>query len=605
MAFRVAVIGDSAMWGQGLLREQTFAHRAATALAERAGEPLEILPGRGEEPLRGEARSGATLTETVPRLILHETADGDLIGGLADAQRVRNDFVDAYPYLFGSDEERSRFRQGLDERPAARLYGENPASFPTVADQIRHLGENGGADVDLVLLDGGVNDVDFEGVLNSQEGPDLATVLAVVERVFTTDLDATLHRARRAFPNAVIVVTGYFAGLSRESDRGAIKKLFEHMSGKPEWQLQVNSTYQSFPLPFWVASPALGAILQLLTTDVDALITESVRRTVLASAHAAHHIHRTVAEFTSAAPGVVFAHPAFRPEHAAFAPESLVFEGYDVDADAGPTAIRDPQTQRRADSVPGRRLLDHYRLIGALATQIDLGFDDFHDDLARSVREVVEARRISGSMRRAGDRYLDNRSEGRARDLIAPAARELARIERALMASFLHPNEQGAQRYSAHVVTASDRRTRFALRSALAPDPDRGVSLGSVLRRLGSGSSIRRLAAVARPDCLAVVASGVRNPSIVPGRLRFSFGDGIETEVPVVKDVTDELLAPVECVDRRMVDLTTLVVTRIATLGDPPDLASVVVFVNGRRMWSFDRADALVDGDRLTFTLVR
>src|SRR6266496_4123911 len=65
MTLRVAVIGDSAMWGQGLKPEHQFARIAAQRIADDLGEQLEILLGAGDEPGRGYARSGAKIGSDV------------------------------------------------------------------------------------------------------------------------------------------------------------------------------------------------------------------------------------------------------------------------------------------------------------------------------------------------------------------------------------------------------------------------------------------------------------------------------------------------------------------------------------------------------------
>ena len=132
-------------------------------------------------------------------------------------------FIDTFPALFRSEQERLDFQFGEDEGPGARLYGEHPATFPTVMDGVKALSAQNGATVEIVLLDGGINDLDFEEVLNP-EGPGLRKIEAEIKAIFDDSLRQCLVETRRGFPNAVIIVVGYFSALSARSSRSASRR---------------------------------------------------------------------------------------------------------------------------------------------------------------------------------------------------------------------------------------------------------------------------------------------------------------------------------------------------------------------------------------------
>jgi hypothetical protein len=97
--------------------------------------------------------------------------------------------------------------------------GEIPDTFPTILQQVANF--TGAPDsVDLILLDGGINDVNVRYVLD----PTVPTShVAAIARAHCGDgmrrlLEAVLDRFGRANPDLVVIVTGYFQILSEASD---------------------------------------------------------------------------------------------------------------------------------------------------------------------------------------------------------------------------------------------------------------------------------------------------------------------------------------------------------------------------------------------------
>src|SRR5262249_51620105 len=141
MTLRVAVVGDSVMWGQGLKPEHQFARIAAQRVANDLGEQLEILPGAGAEPERGYARSGAKIgSDAVPDQKPVLLPGGDTYAALAGD---RADFALTFREYFLTDQAMINFLTRTDaDRPAAALFGDIPATFPTVFGQVRLLVED-------------------------------------------------------------------------------------------------------------------------------------------------------------------------------------------------------------------------------------------------------------------------------------------------------------------------------------------------------------------------------------------------------------------------------------------------------------------------------
>ena len=244
MSTKVAVFGDSAMWGQGLLAEHQFARLAIQSIVG-PNEPIEILPGLGEDPGRGFPRSGAKITAKVEdgndeKILLPE-------GGLTSSPPGdRANFARTFRSLFANDAQLRSFLAGASgEGVAASLFGENPATFPTVTAQVVLAG-GPQPDVDYVVVNGGINDVDFEKVLDP-EAASQAEVSRAIDRAFGRALADLLTAVRRQFPQATVIVPGYFPVISGASDRHGLRTLFEDMSREPEFLISLNNFGSSLP----------------------------------------------------------------------------------------------------------------------------------------------------------------------------------------------------------------------------------------------------------------------------------------------------------------------------------------------------------------------
>src|SRR6266481_4913399 len=162
--FRMVTIGDSIPWGQGLLEDEKYDAmvKAALAPSHPGGMSLERF-----------AHSGA------------------VIGA------------------FGAT--------GVPQT------GEVPGSRPTIIEQCDTLATPD--TIDLVLLDGGINDVGVATILNP-----LALIPSLTSRITRACHDGMLVLLKRlaakcSKPSCRILVTGYYPIVSDKSDPVGVKKL--------------------------------------------------------------------------------------------------------------------------------------------------------------------------------------------------------------------------------------------------------------------------------------------------------------------------------------------------------------------------------------------
>lgn len=253
--FNMICLGDSVMWGQGLRESTKFTSQVQGWLKSKLlGRPVNRFVY---------ARSGATIT-TDPEF------------------------------------DESRIEDWMNNR----ALGEVPCSWPYVNRQVEvardHLAtQQVSADaVDLVLLDGGINDMRVTTLLKEFNSTDLVREKSA-EFCNVQMLDL-LTRVRNAFQNAKIVVTGYFPIVSEQSDLGFISALI------------------SFPVPAPIAialtADARSRLARLSTAWYDASNTD------LAAAVASFN-----SKLGSTKSPAAFARIPWGPEHCYAAPNSRLW----------------------------------------------------------------------------------------------------------------------------------------------------------------------------------------------------------------------------------------------------------------------------------------
>jgi glycerophosphoryl diester phosphodiesterase len=177
----ILVLGDSVMWGQGLEEGQKF-YNLTRAWLER------VLPGRRVNVPKVKAHSGATI---------------------------------------------------LDKGEDGECYGEVNYSSPTINEQLdKAVAEYTGASVDLnsidlVLVNGGINDLGaFTIVQPLFPAP---RIRAGAQQYCYVGMKALLGRVVRTFPNATVVVTGYFPLITMQTPPDMLLELILLAFGDNEY----------------------------------------------------------------------------------------------------------------------------------------------------------------------------------------------------------------------------------------------------------------------------------------------------------------------------------------------------------------------------------
>lgn len=241
---RIASLGDSVPWGQGLAEQDKYNRLVTAALT--ANHPGTALVSR--------AHSGA------------------VIGALP---------------VTGNAEP-----------------GEVPAPAPTILQQCDQFDAQPDQ-IDIVLLDGGINDVDIRIILNPVIP--LPLLSARIDEVCHFDMLTLLQHVTKVFskPAAAILVTGYYPILSSQS-RPPLIPPFLGLHG--------------------VRPPLFGAIDSILTEPV-------VKRCALFYTESTAALKAAVAECGDHRVGYV--DPQFGDENAVFAPNAWLW-GLNPDVDASP-----------------------------------------------------------------------------------------------------------------------------------------------------------------------------------------------------------------------------------------------------------------------------
>jgi hypothetical protein len=387
----VAAFGDSLMWGQGLSRGGQYSAVIANALPG-------IFRTRRAVMRADESRSGAQIRARADQ---------------------RTTFVDRFPAYFANQWSIWAFLQGRDEQPATALYGEVPAPFPTVLGQVDLVSDALGATIDVALVDGGLNDINPEDIVN----PEVSSH-EYVERwdgqlrsVGHDDVLELLGRVRLKCPNALILYFGSFAPMSYRSDTGEIRAFFK-------WELDD-------PIG-WYLNEAFGC------EDVNAAILEAVTRAVWLQGRWQYWTRQAVVDANSqdavrGGPGVLFVPSGFTPDNSGFGPKPFLWQHYHPLPATDPAAATREQKCPRADHLAEMETI--YTL--ALAPPSDNQIQKLHDaiDGPTSLRAAMRA-------------YI---AQHNLADLVAMDLSlydEILRIRHTLIASVGHPNGHGAASYA-------------------------------------------------------------------------------------------------------------------------------------------------------------
>ena len=343
----MVALGDSIMWGQGLADSQKFQTKVANWIQA-------THPDRRQVQRWNFAHSGATIGG-LGGLDAHHIGGqmtAAVFGRVASANRGR-DYADM------PDFEPRRLRDSTwtgpvstpattssgrpsEPREGDTIGGEIPRSYPSAWRQLdlaletlrtgrdprtakgQQLQPVDPAEVDLVLLDGGANDVDFLGTIVNL-GRNGSQTYDYVRGVVEPRMKAYLPKVLEAFPNATIVLTTYYQGISNLSSLALLTPLAA------------------------IVSAALGGPLipALAMSQVPGLIERNgaMERGIVDAYRAA----------VAAAPPnrVHIVSPGFGPQNGYGAPQSFLFHLEDVDP-------VEPERIRECDALLGKWFNDTF-----------------------------------------------------------------------------------------------------------------------------------------------------------------------------------------------------------------------------------------------------
>ena len=243
MPVRMVVLGDSVPWGQGLLPEQKLHDQVRRHLGIAAEDCLML------------AHSGATIDATF-------------------------------------------------DSPDLPVPGEVPKFYPTVTEQCQAAAA-AAATAEVVLVNGGINDVDIGFILNPFT--DRRSLVNKTHKYCHVALAKLLRQVLVTFPGATIVVTGYYPVLSDLS----------HAPHFPDFLLTMGAP----------VAPALR-LLELRFDAASAfrlLFAKVVANCRIFAEESTLSIQEAVAEADGGAGRIGFARVPFAPENSALAPSAWLF----------------------------------------------------------------------------------------------------------------------------------------------------------------------------------------------------------------------------------------------------------------------------------------
>lgn len=290
---RVVAVGDSVMWGQGLDTHSKFAE----IFAQRLGTSVEM-----------HAHSGAVINPV----------------GLSDLTSV------------------------TDEIRAPDVRGEIPAGLPTIEQQLKRIEDP--RTVDWLLMTGGANDFGFLSNLAVPLGNPLKRIHKNSVDAIGKKVPGLIKLARQTCPNAVIIFTGYYLGVSDLTETDKLVDLITlAVDSAPATILR---SIESAATASQYHDPA-GS---LAARGVSFAVQKAIQNQIILNNYFWSHrqlivlreaVRRAQRNPGLRGPGILFVHPGFGREHALGA-KGFNSHIYSVLNEHHP----DPLMSRRAEQCP-------------------------------------------------------------------------------------------------------------------------------------------------------------------------------------------------------------------------------------------------------------
>ncbi|HEX8369898.1 MAG TPA: SGNH/GDSL hydrolase family protein [Pyrinomonadaceae bacterium] len=184
---QMLVLGDSVMWGQGLLEKDKFWFLTKQWLENKTDRKVAA---------RVEAHSGATI-------------------------------------IWRKDQKYPKDR-------LTTFNGELNLSTPTIMQQVENAAKyyKNPQDVDFVLVNGGANDIGIANLLNPSRNQ--SWMQRKTAEIFGEDMPKLLEKIYKSFPRARVVVTGYYPAISTETSTDHICNLIKAVSGIDRYEKIIN-----------------------------------------------------------------------------------------------------------------------------------------------------------------------------------------------------------------------------------------------------------------------------------------------------------------------------------------------------------------------------
>ena len=290
---RMLVMGDSILWGQGLLEDDKMSTLLARAWGAAAGDTVDVQRfAHSGADIWDDGQSGilAAINPEPPPFPAGDFSVGD---GAIDLTR------ESSPTVSPDDGE---------------MPDEEPYLLAQILDAGRRLADE---PVDLVLVDMGINDTEVYNLVL----PGKSTA-AVVRRAtsLAPRVRFALGKIGATFPSAKVLVTGYYPVVSTQTDADEIfqftKRVIDAVTGA---QLDVPNSMLSIFRELEKLGDAAGELFDRLV--VPALADRCTKWTD--AIHAM--LRQEVATFSSGGQVAAFVDPRFGPENAAFAPQTLLW----------------------------------------------------------------------------------------------------------------------------------------------------------------------------------------------------------------------------------------------------------------------------------------
>jgi lysophospholipase L1-like esterase len=300
------VLGDSILWGQGLSEDDKCTSILRARWSSATGAPVQEYKF---------AHSGADIWDD----------------GQSGVLAALNPYPPRYPATVPGDPAVMRTRPSEPTAPLRDAIGEIPDEEPYLLHQI--LDARGVLatlpPIDLVVVDMGINDTEVYNLILPDK-----SLPAVVARAksLAPRVAYAIDKVAEAFPSAKVLVTGYYPLVSKQSD---VAKVFQFA----KTLVDAAANDENLDVP-WLDRLAQWPLVRRVEDGIASLFARDLATRSSAWLSAIHGVlSEAVTTFNRGRSTVVaaFVDPGFGPEHALFAPETLLWR-YDDGTPPDPKA---------------------------------------------------------------------------------------------------------------------------------------------------------------------------------------------------------------------------------------------------------------------------